>query len=254
MLGNSEYVMRFLDLVLTDPQALVRHKLSRLVPKEWIEWAAWLGRHRDLVAVSQSQCAQDLFAMFILESRFGFDIRAFKGTFVEFGAFDGLKHSNSYCFEQLGWRGVVLEPDSSRVAECRSNRQCEVVHAAVVGKGGPEFVEFLKDPNDGELSHIAGYGTDRAKQAVVSEKVGTITLDVVLSRLGQVDFLSMDTEGSEADILETTSFDVRPRIIVVEHNYDTAKRERIRRRLEALGYELQERSGDYFDDYYVQPK
>ena len=254
MLGNSEYVMRFLDLVLTDPQALVRHKLSKLVPKGWVEWAKWYGRNRDLVASSRSQCAQDLFAMFIFETRFGLDIRAFKGVFVEFGAFDGLKHSNSFSFEQLGWRGMVLEPDSDRVAECRSNRRCDVLHAAVVGAGGPEFVEFLKDPSDGELSHIAGYGTDRAKLAAVSERVTTITLDAALERLGSVDFLSMDTEGSEADILETTSFGVLPRIIVVEHNYDTVKRKRIRRRLESFGYELLERSGDYFDDYYAQPK
>jgi FkbM family methyltransferase len=254
MLGNSKYVMRFLDLVLTDPQALVRHKLSRLVPTEWVAWATWFGRHRDLVALSQSQCAQDLFAMFILETRFALDIRSFKGTFVEFGAFDGLKHANTYSFERLGWKGIVLEPDSQRVAECRRNRQCEVMHAAVVGAGGADFVEFLKDPHDGELSHIAGYGTDRAKQAAVSERVSTITLDAVLSRLGHVDFLSMDTEGSEADILETTSFSVRPRIIVVEHNYEVAKRDRIRRRLESLGYERLARSGDYFDDYYAQPR
>ena len=135
MLGNSHYIMRFLDLILTDPQSLVRHKLSRLVPKEWVEWAIWYGRNQDLVAISRSQFAQDLFAMFILETRFGYDIRAFTGTFVEFGAFDGLKHSNSFGFEQLGWGGIILEPDSHRAIDCRRNRQCEVVHAAVVGTG-----------------------------------------------------------------------------------------------------------------------
>lgn len=252
MLSPSQYVMRFLDLVLVDPQGLLRHKLCRLVPNKWLQWAIWYGRNKDLVAMSKSQCAQDLFAMFILETRFGLEIRSHRGVFVEFGAFDGLKHSNTFSFEQLGWQGLILEPDSQMVAQCRGNRQCEVMQAAVVGAGGPKLVEFLKDPNDGELSHIAGYGTDRAKQASVSERVDTITLDAILDRLGKVDFLSMDTEGSEADILEMTSFAVSPRIIVVEHNYQTVKRGRIRRRLESLGYELIERSGDYFDDYYAK--
>ena len=251
MLGNSKYVMRFLDLVLTDPQALVRHKLSRLVTKERVVRATWHGHNQDLVAESRRQCAQDLFAMFIFETRFGIDIRAFTGAFVEFGAFDGLKHSNSVSFEKRGWRGIILVPDSHRAAECRSNRQCEVAHAAMVGSGRPRFVEFLRDPNDGELSHIAGYGTDRAKQAEVSERVNTITLYAVLDRLGHVDFLSMDTEGSEADILEATSLDVIPKVSTMEHNYEKVKLNRIRHRLESLGYELLARSGVYLNDHYA---
>lgn len=251
-MGNLKYIMRFLDLVLTDSPSLTRHKLGRLVPRSWLNWAIWYAQNRNLVALSRSQCAQDLYCLFILETRFGIDVRSYKGVFVEFGAFDGLKHSNSYSFEHFGWSGTVLEPDSVRVGECRANRKCEVIHAAVVGNNGPECVEFLRDPHDGELSHTAGYGTARAKKAAVTEKVGTIALDSLLKRLGRVDILSMDTEGSEADILEASDFPVAPLIIVVEHNYDASKRQRIRRRLEAIGYSLIERSGDYFDDYYAK--
>jgi len=252
MIQPDQYLMRFIDLVLTDPESMVRHKLARLLPRHWLDWALWHGKNRNIVAMSHSQCAQDLFSLFILESRFGIDIRTYKGKFVEFGGFDGITHSNTFSLEQLGWSGIVLEPDSSRAAECKINRKCEVLHAAVVGNDGPEFVEFIKDPHDGELSHLSGYGTARAKGLNVTEHVATIPLDVVLQNLGAVDLLSIDTEGSEADILETSELQVSPRIIVVEHNYEVMKRKRIRSRLETLGYTLINRSGNYFDDYYAK--
>lgn len=244
--------MRFIDLVLTDPESMLRHKIARLLPRHWLDWALWYAKNRNIVAMSRSQCAQDLFSLFILESRFGIDLRTFQGKFVEFGGFDGITHSNTFSLEQLGWDGIVLEPDSSRAAECKFNRKCEVMHAAVVGNNGPSFVEFIKDPHDGELSHLSGYGTTRAKGLNVTERVATIPLDVVLKNLGAVDLLSIDTEGSEADILDTSELQVTPRIIVVEHNYEVIKRKRIRSRLESLGYTLINRSGNYFDDYYAK--
>lgn len=252
MISPSQYLIRFLDLVLTDPNSLIRHKLARLLPRHWLDWALWYARNRNIVAMSHSQCAQDLFSLFILETRFGLDVRTYQGTFVEFGGFDGITHSNTYGLEQLGWCGIVLEPDGARSAECRSNRKCEVLHAAVVGNDGPERVEFIGDPYNGELSHISGYGTTRSKGVNVTEQVVTISLDSILKKLGSVDFLSIDTEGSEADILEASELPVPPRIIVVEHNYDAIKRNRIRFRLETLGYTLIRRSGDYFDDYYAK--
>lgn len=252
MIRPNQYFMRFLDLILTDPQSMIRHKLARLLPRDWLDWALWYAKNRNIVAMSQSQCAQDLFSLFILEARFGVDIRTYQGRFVEFGGFDGITHSNTYGLEQLGWCGIVLEPDSARAAECKSNRKCEVLHAAVVGNDGPECVEFVRDPHDGELSHLSGYGTARAKGANVTEQVATIPLDSILKKLGAVDLLSIDTEGSEADILETSELQVAPKIIVVEHNYDVSKRKRIRFRLETLGYTLIDRSGNYFDDYYAK--
>lgn len=247
-----QYFMRFLDLVLTDALALRRHKLSRLVPDAWLDWASWYAGNRDLTVLSRSQCAQDLYCLFILEKHFGFDPYSDKGTFIEFGGFDGLQHSNSYSLEKLGWSGLVLEPDSGNFAKCQENRSCEVVHAAVVGNNGPDTVSFFKDQNDGELSHIAGYGTSRAQGAAATEEVKTTTLDALLARLGQVDILSMDTEGSEADIVENSNLPVSPRVIVVEHNYHKENRRRIRTRLEALGYVVIARSGNYFDDYFVR--
>ena len=44
------------------------------------------------------------------------------GFFIEIGAYDGLYLSNSYFFEQLGWRGLLVEPLPEKAAACRRNR------------------------------------------------------------------------------------------------------------------------------------
>ena len=62
-----------------------------------------------------------------------------------------------------------------------------------------------------------------------------------------IDYLSIDTEGSELAILEGFDWDsYQIRCITVEHNF-TDKREPIRHLLEAQGYERREAS---WDDWY----
>jgi hypothetical protein len=56
-----------------------------------------------------------------------------QGYFTDIGAFDGVNLSNSYHFEQIGWTGILAEPDPDNAARCRASRpgsttfQCAVV-------------------------------------------------------------------------------------------------------------------------------
>ena len=45
------------------------------------------------------------------------------GFYVEVGAYDGRHLSNTYHFEQIGWSGVLVEPDALMAAQCRLNRR-----------------------------------------------------------------------------------------------------------------------------------
>ena len=56
------------------------------------------------------------------------------GRFVELGALDGLRYSNSYLFEKLGWGGVLIEGETTNFAALEQNRQgtgVTCLHAAV---------------------------------------------------------------------------------------------------------------------------
>ncbi len=84
--------------------------------------------------------------------------------------------------------------------------------------------------------------------------VETISLNDLLLEHGaprHVDFLSVDTEGSEFEILNALDFDRwRPRTIAVEHNF-TPLREKLFDLLSAQGYRRMWEGFSRFDDWYV---
>jgi hypothetical protein len=66
-----------------------------------------------------------------------------------------------------------------------------------------------------------------------------------------IDYLSIDTEGSELDILSNFDFDYyKFKVITVEHNF-TEQREKINQLLTSKGYKQVLREISAFDDWYV---
>ncbi len=60
------------------------------------------------------------------------------GTFVEFGASDGITFSNSLFFEKyLGWKGLCIEPSSKHYMNIVDNRSsCIPIHGAICAESG----------------------------------------------------------------------------------------------------------------------
>ena len=71
--------------------------------------------------------------------------RCSSGLFVEFGARDGWRESNTYFFEKsLGWRGLLLEADPRQVMQLHANRKASViVEGAVCPSGSPSNITIL---------------------------------------------------------------------------------------------------------------
>ncbi len=69
----------------------------------------------------------------------------------------------------------------------------------------------------------------------------------------QIDYLSIDTEGSEFDILNSFDFNWKYKIlmITVEHNF-TLKRNEIFELLSRYGYKRVYEDVSMFDDWYVR--
>ena len=172
------------------------------------------------------------------------------GYFVEVGALDGILHSNSYALEKIGWSGVCIEPDPDRFSKLCNNRRCYCTNSPLYNVDG----KVIKFWCMGSLSGIDDtlnryrHKTKKAK----SIQLVTSTLDSVLDDVNAPDFieyLSIDTEGSELQVLEGVN--LRTRIfgyITVEHNKENEKREAIRCLLESSGYR-HFRSHKMDDDY-----
>lgn len=175
------------------------------------------------------------------------------GFFVEFGATDGVTLSNTWLLErEFGWSGICAEPNPRFLPLLRSHRRCTVSDACIGARTG-ELVEFvLADEYSGMTRHARLDG-HAAKRAAYLELPGstislrTISLDDFLRQMGaprHIDYLSIDTEGSELEILAAFPFsewDID--LITVEHNF-TPQREQIRELLESRGYAYVEAQWD----------
>ena len=148
------------------------------------------------------------------------------GYFVEFGACDGVQFSNTNLLEKdFGWTGILAEPNKSYRNEIRKNRKADINFEAVWSKSGEslEFAEITAGGLSGIYSTFRGGGdalNKRVSLGIKKYRVKTISLnDLLNSHNAPLDFdlLSIDTEGSEFEILN--SFDLnkyRPKVILVE--------------------------------------
>ncbi len=183
------------------------------------------------------------------------------GYFVEAGAAGGADLSNTYLLEKrFGWRGVLVEPARGWHDPLALNRPgTRVDHRALWSRSG-ESLLFLEPPDSNlatlePLAESDGHARDRRRAGGRSYEVKTVGLDDLLLEHGAptvVDYLSLDTEGSEADVLEGFSFVGHEiRVLTVEHNFVADRRERVRRVLARQGYVQVGEAISSFDDWYV---
>ena len=188
------------------------------------------------ISQSKAQFKQDLFVLATTGFKTG-------GYFVDFGAADGVGSSNSYLLEKsFGWTGICAEPARSWHDALRSNRTAKIVTDCVWKESGARLdfdeaslAEISTISSFSDVDYLSGNRKDKT-----TYQVDTVSLNDMLSRNGAphiIDYLSIDTEGSELEILKAMDFSKhRIAIITVEHNF-TPAREEIFELLTGQGFE-----------------
>ena len=197
---------------------------------------------------ARAQFFQDLWVLFELEEK-----RA--GFFVEFGASDAELLSNSWLLEQhYGWTGILAEPNPAQHSSLRSRRAILDTRCVYADTGSQ--MEFHATDNP-VLSTLAQFSSADfhapTRQARRSITVETVSLDDLLDEHrapSVIDYLSIDTEGSEHDILAAYSFRHRCRCISVEHNF-TPARAAIDGLLRSKGYVQRFAYASQADSWYI---
>lgn len=201
----------------------------------------------------QSQALQDLFVLTELDFKKN-------GYFVEFGATNGVDHSNTFLLEKrFNWTGIVAEAGKLWHSQLLENRNCKIELDCVWSKTG-EKLKF-NETNAADLSTIDTFSdSDSHKELRKQGKkyyVNTISLNDLLAKYNapkKIDYLSIDTEGSELEILSNFDFNsYKISIITCEHNY-TSYRSKIYKLLISKGYERKFEGISKFDDWYVLTK
>jgi FkbM family methyltransferase len=177
------------------------------------------------------------------------------GYFLDIGASDGIDENNTVLLERYyDWDGICCECDPRDITKLRKERQCNIVTSPVFRKTG-ELINFeLHSAN--HLSSIEGCQVEKYRNnssGVVC--MATISLVDCLKKFNapkNIDYMSLDTEGAEYEILSTFDFEnYKINYIALEHNFQEPKRTKIRQLLESKGYAYH-RSLVCDDDYILK--
>jgi FkbM family methyltransferase len=181
------------------------------------------------------------------------------GTFLDIGANDGVNFSNSLFFEKKGWSGICVEPHPVIFKILQKGRSCHLENACISDNDGT--VNFLVvNGASNMLSGIDDFLDDRHRERIQSDiainggsteliPIAALSPSSLLSKYGykSIDFLSIDTEGCELEILK--SFNLKktaPRVISVENG---TRSNSLFKYLTAQGYKLSQCVG--CDEIYI---
>jgi FkbM family methyltransferase len=194
------------------------------------------------------------------KSQFGQDIHVINifnhktnGFFVEVGAYDGLSMSNSYLLEyKYNWKGVCIEANPTYFSHLTTNRpNCINLPYAVFNENDKEML-FIDDKTGG----CSGFVETNSHSHILHNPIITVRtkkLTTILEEINApsfIEFLSLDTEGSEWEILNSHDFDKYTfGYICVEHNFIDSNRKKLRKLLESKGYIFYREN--YVDDDYI---
>jgi FkbM family methyltransferase len=178
------------------------------------------------------------------------------GYFVEFGATDGIDGSNTYLLERdFGWTGILAEANPFWHKDLSRNRRATIDYRCVFTRTG-DRVKFAATRYPG-LATIAefvardGHARSRADHQIVD--VETVSLNDLLAGHGaprDIDYISIDTEGSELSIMENFDFDRwNVHLFSIEHNL-TAMEDALDKLMHERGYERRFRRYTGIDAWY----
>lgn len=167
------------------------------------------------------------------------------GFYVDIGAFHPTLFSNTYFFYLNGWNGINVEarPGSKQLFDKVRPRDVNL-EVGVSRDRGPLTYYFIA-----ENSTMNSFSKDFLRQIEMLDQVRseilvqTVPLAEILDRHvapGQtIDFMNVDVEGHDLEVLESNDWErFRPRVVVVEDEGLDPRESRIVRMMNDRGYEL----------------
>ena len=181
----------------------------------------------------------------------------YSGVCVDIGAGVGTERSNTYYFEKKYWRCLCIEPNPGLYNHMRMYRRLAMnLACSNYDKKGAPFQIY--STNDGNQESISSLVVDQrlvdSHKGMINKveeiKVEVKKLDTVLSRINleKIDFVSIDTEGTELEVL--MGFDInrwKPRLFIIENSFNESK---FTDYLDDFGYKFSQRIG--VNDFFVR--
>jgi FkbM family methyltransferase len=185
------------------------------------------------------------------------------GFAIEVGGADGINGSPTKCLEERGWKTLLIEPNPELFKIAKQNRP--YVYQCAAGNENIDDVGMtIYTLDGGNQTAVSGLKPNvkliEQHQHLIKDQylelVNQRTLNSLIKQWGEdlgepitnIDFLSIDTEGTELDVIAGISLEhYKPKIIALENNFEDHN---YRRTMFNYGYVLYERIG--VNDYYIE--
>ena len=142
------------------------------------------------------------------------------GFYIDVGAWDPTRDSVTRHFYDKGWCGINIEPDTACFEALKSERQRDVSLQVALGRRpGTRTMYILENSGTSTLSASIAKGWQGRGLSAITKKVPVMTLASVCREYvrAPIDFLKVDVEGLEGEVIEGGEWsDYSPRIIVME--------------------------------------
>ena len=143
------------------------------------------------------------------------------GLYVDVGAYHPLELSNTYLLYKRKWKGINIDINSLSIEYFDFLRPNDInLNLGVARKNSTKMIYFQKNKsplNTLNLMHAKKIFSNTFKQKKIKTKTLTNILDKTKFKRKEIDFLNIDTEGSDLEVLKSLDFKkYKPKLICVE--------------------------------------
>lgn len=163
------------------------------------------------------------------------------GMYIELGACDGILFSNTLFFEkELKFHGILIEPVKKFFIKLLQNRYYNLCYNCAISTQKEDIEILINGAVSGIKKHMKDTFVQSWHKHSLVKKVKTTTLSKLLKEhaIKYVDFMSLDVEGGELDVLQTIDFQATPMyLICIElDNHNETKNIECRKLLKTNGF------------------
>lgn len=167
-----------------------------------------------------SQAGEDAIVWQIVKSI----LKIQNGFYVDVGAYHPFSHSNTYLLYKAGWRGMNIDPAYGMKKQFDRYRPEDINIEAGIAEENTEMDYYILE----EGSTMNSFSKDNLKRIGQIQNISrtvsvpVFRLDYLISQypaLNKIDYLNIDAEGFEMEILRTVDFEKHaPSILSIEQN------------------------------------